>query len=407
MNVLIVGSGGREHALAWSVSQSPSLATLHAAPGNPGIASLSTCHPISATDPEALTALARDLSVDLVVIGPEAPLVAGVGDQLRAAGIAVFGPSAAAAKIEGSKAYAKDVMEAAGVATAEALETAEAPCVLKADGLAAGKGVFVCPTPRDVEEALPRVEALGSGIVIEELLVGQEASLFAICDGTQALPLAPAQDYKRLRGGDEGPNTGGMGSFSPTPVVPSELVPEIIATVHEPVLRELASRGSPFVGLLYAGLMVTETGVRVLEFNCRFGDPETQALVPRLDGDLLTALAAAASGDIQGIELGADPRKAALTVVLASRGYPDTPETSVPIGGVEQAEADGALVFHAGTAVREGQLVSAGGRVLGVTGVGTSVAHARQVAYAAVNRIDFPGVQFRCDLALTAPDTAA
>ena len=297
-------------------------------------------------------------------------------------------------------------MAAAGVATAETLETAEAPCVLKADGLAAGKGVFVCPTPRDVEEALPRVKALGSRIVIEQLLVGQEASLFTICDGTQALPLAPAQDYKRLREGDEGPNTGGMGSFSPTPVVPSELVPEIIATVHEPVLRELASRGSPFIGLLYAGLMVTETGVRVLEFNCRFGDPETQALVPRLDGDLLTALAAAASGDIQGIELGTDPRKAAVTVVLASRGYPDTPETNVPIGGVEQAEADGALVFHAGTAVRDGQLVSAGGRVLGVTGVGTSVAHARQVAYAAVNRIDFPGAQFRGDLALTAPDTA-
>ncbi len=402
MKVLIAGSGGREHALAWSMAQSPALAELHAAPGNPGIARLGTCHPISATDSEALTALARDLSIDLAVIGPEAPLVAGVGDELRAAGIAVFGPSASAAEIEGSKSFAKDLMTTAGVATARTLGAAQAPCVIKADGLAAGKGVFVCPTQRDVDAALPRVEALGGDVLIEELLEGPEASLFAICDGTRALPLAPAQDYKRLLEGDEGPNTGGMGSFSPTPVLPSELVPEIAAAVHEPVLRELAKRGSRFVGLLYAGLMLTESGVRVLEFNCRFGDPETQALLPRLDGDLLTALAAAASGDIRGVELGTDAKKAAVTVVLASGGYPDAPETNVPITGVENAETNEALVFHAGTAIRDGELVSAGGRVLGVTGVGANVGKAREVAYAAVDRIDFPGSQFRRDLALTA-----
>ena len=407
MKVLIVGSGGREHALAWSVAQSPVLSELHAAPGNPGIARLGNCHPISATDPGAMTALARDLSVDLVVIGPEAPLVAGVGDALRAAGVAVFGPSAAAATIEGSKTFAKAIMATTGVAAARTLGAAEAPCVIKADGLAAGKGVFVCPTQRDVEAALPRVEALGGNVLIEELLEGPEASLFAICDGIRALPLAPAQDYKRLLEGDEGPNTGGMGSFSPTPVVPPGLVSEIVSSVHEPVLRELASRGRPFVGLLYAGLMMTEAGPRVLEFNCRFGDPETQALLPRLDGDLLPALAAAASGDIRGVELGTDSKKAAVTVVLASGGYPDAPETNVPIRGVQDAEASGALVFHAGTAIREGQLVSAGGRVLGVAGVGSNIARARDAAYAAVDRIDFPGSQLRRDLALTPAHAAA
>ena len=401
MDVLIVGGGGREHALAWRLAQSPGLGELHAAPGNPGIARLGTCHAVAADDTGALVALSRRLAVDLVVIGPEAPLVAGLGDELRVAGVAAFGPSADAARIEGSKSFAKDVLRAAGVPTAEELAAPKAPCVVKADGLAAGKGVFVCETEAELAEALPRAEALGSRVVIEELLEGREVSLFALCDGERALMLAPAQDFKRLLDDDRGPNTGGMGSYSPVPWLEAGEAEALTEHVHLPVLRELAARGSPFHGLLYAGLMLTEEGPRVLEFNCRFGDPETQAILPRLEGDLLGALAAVAQGSLAGVELAAGP-ESAVTVVLAAAGYPDAPESGAPIVGLDEAEAAGGLVFHAGTAVRSGELVATGGRVLAVTALGESVGEARERAYRAVEQIELPGVQYRQDIALAA-----
>jgi phosphoribosylamine---glycine ligase len=401
VDVLIVGGGGREHALAWKIAQSPRLGELHAAPGNPGIATLGTCHGVPADDTEALVVLARRLAADPVVIGPEAPLVAGLADELRDAGVAVFGPGAAAARIEGSKSFAKDVLRAAGVPTALELDEPRPPCVVKADGLAAGKGVFVCETDADVAEALPRAHALGEHVVVEELLEGREVSLFALCDGEQALTLAPAQDFKRLLDDDLGPNTGGMGSYSPVPWLDAGEAEALAEAVHVPVLRELARRGSPFQGLLYAGLMLTEDGPRVLEFNCRFGDPEAQAILPRLEGDLLEALAAVAAGSLAGVELAAGT-ETAVTVVLAAAGYPDAPETGIPIEGLVEAEAEGVLVFHAGTALRAGSLVTAGGRVLDVTALGESVADAREHAYRAVDRIELPGVQYRHDIALGA-----
>ena len=398
MRVLIVGSGGREHALAWKLAQSDELDELHAAPGNPGIAAFGRCHPVRADDGEGLLDLCTQLGVDLVVIGPEAPLVAGVGDELRHAGFAVFGPSAAAARIEGSKAFAKEVMLAAGVPTAARLDEPRAPCVVKADGLAAGKGVWVCRTQAEADAAWPRARAHGDRVVVEELLEGEEVSVFAIADGSRAVPLPPAQDFKRLRDHDEGPNTGGMGSYSPVPTLSADDTREIVEAIHRPVLAELARRRTPFIGLLYAGLMLTEDGPRVLEFNCRFGDPETQAILPRLDNDLLGALASAAAGTLEGVTLAA-PRDAAATVVLASAGYPEAADSGVAIQGVDEAEAAGALVFHAGTALRGGTLVSAGGRVLNVTGVGPSLAEARERAYRAVHVIRFPGAQIRSDIA--------
>jgi phosphoribosylamine--glycine ligase len=399
VKVLVVGSGGREHALAWKLASSPELEELHAAPGNPGIARLGRCHPIRVDDVEGLLGLSRQHAIDLIVIGPEAPLVAGVADHLRRAGVAVFGPRAEAARIEGSKAFAKEVMRSAGVPTAAELTEPRAPCVVKADGLAAGKGVFVCRTQAEADEGWRRASALGGDVVIEELLEGEEVSLFGITDGADVLPLAPAQDFKRLRDGDEGPNTGGMGSYSPVPFLDPEQVDELVERVHRPVIEELASRGTPFVGLLYAGLMLTDEGPRILEFNCRFGDPETQAIVPRLEGDFLGTLAGAAAGTLDGAELSAGSQ-AAVTVVVAAEGYPDKPLAGAPIAGVEEAEAAGALVFHAGTALRDGSLVSAGGRVLNVTGLGGSIQEARDRAYEALEHIDLPGAQFRTDIAM-------
>jgi len=406
VNVLVVGSGGREHALAWKLAQSPRLGELHAAPGNPGIAELGLCHPVRAGDAEGLLGLCRSQRIDLVVIGPEAPLVAGIGDRLRRAGVAVFGPSAAAARIEGSKSFAKDVMRAAGVPTAAELDAPRAPCVVKADGLAAGKGVFVCRTQAEVDAALPRAKAFGAEVVVEELLEGEEVSVFALTDGAGALALPPAQDAKRLLDGDGGPNTGGMGSYSPVPLLEADDVEEIVEAVHRPVIEELARRGAPFVGLLYAGLMLTEDGPRVLEFNCRFGDPETQAILPRLEGDLLAALEGSASGSLEVASLRAEVQ-AAVTVVLASPGYPEAAEPGIEIRGIEAARAAGALVFHAGTALRDGRLVSAGGRVLNVTALGTTCAEARERAYGAVALIDFPEALYRRDIALKAVHVAS
>ena len=393
MRVLVVGAGGREHALAWSLSRSGSLTELHAAPGNPGIAALAYCHPVRADDHSALVSLARELRIDLVVVGPEAPLVAGLADELRHRGIAVFGPSAAAARIEGSKSFAKEVMEAAGVPTARTLAVAGPPCVVKIDGLAAGKGVWVCRTRAELDEALPAAEALGQPFHVEELLEGPELSVFAVCSGEDAVAFPPARDYKRIRDGDKGPNTGGMGSFSPLSDVPDGAADEILELVHLPVLRELARRGSPFQGLLYAGLMRTDDGLRVIEFNCRFGDPETQSLLPRLESDLVPLLA----GDLSQAPRVAD--RAAVTVVLAGAGYPERSDRGTAIEGIGDAEAAGALVLHAGTALHDGRLVTNGGRVLNVVGVGATVGEARTAAYEAASRIDFAGMQFRKDIA--------
>jgi phosphoribosylamine---glycine ligase len=400
----LIGSGGREHALAWKLRQSPRLGELHAAPGNPGIAGLGECHPVRAEDGEGLLDLARTLDADLVVVGPEAPLVSGVADELRHAGVRVFGPGREAARIEGSKTFAKDVMRAAGVPTAENLAVARPPCVVKVDGLAAGKGVFVCPDQASLDEALGSVARLGQPLVIEELLEGEEVSLFALADGRSAVGLAPARDYKRIGDGDTGPNTGGMGAYSPVAGISASDAEELVELVHRPVLAELAARGRPFVGLLYAGLMLTEAGPKVLEFNCRFGDPETQAILPRIDGDLLEALEAAAVGDLGGTTISTTD-DAAVTVVLASRDYPDRGESGTPVEGADDATAH-ALVFHAGTAVHGGRLVTNGGRVLNVTAQGPTLDAARETAYAACASISFDGMQYRRDIAARTADVA-
>jgi phosphoribosylamine---glycine ligase len=397
VNVVVVGSGAREHALAWRIAQSDSLTELHAAPGNPGISELGRCHPVRADDADGLLSLALTLEADLVVIGPEGPLVAGIADGLRQNGIAVFGPSAAAARIEGSKAFAKDVLRAAGVPAAETLSVARAPCVVKADGLAAGKGVFVCRTPAEVDAALRDVTAFGGDFVIEELLEGDEVSLFALSDGVHLVPLGGAQDFKRIGDGDEGPNTGGMGAYSPVqlPVDAAELVER----VHRPVIDELARRGSAFVGCLFAGLMLTPDGPKVLEFNARFGDPETQVLMPRVEGDLLELLTAAALGDLSGTSVSMN-EDAAVTVVLAGPEYPERSDYSgARIDGLEAARAAGATIFHGGTAVRDGSLITNGGRILSVTATAPSVSAARERAYNAVELISFDGARFRTDIA--------
>ncbi len=400
MKVLVVGSGAREHALAWRLAQSPHLTELHAAPGNPGIASLGRCHPVRAEDAEGLLGLAVTLSTDLVVIGPEGPLVAGVADALRQSGITVFGPSAAAARIEGSKTFAKDVLRAAGVPMAAALSVARVPCVVKADGLASGKGVFVCQTEPELIDALHAVQSFGGDVVIEELLEGDEVSLFALSDGLRAVPLGAAQDFKRIGDGDVGPNTGGMGAYSPVPWLDDAA--GLVERIHQPVIDELARRGAPFVGCLFAGLMLTSDGPSVLEFNARFGDPETQVLMPRLTGDLLEALAAAAHGDLAGISLGTTG-EAAVTVILAAPDYPDRSDyAGIAIEGLDSAEAAGALVFHSGTAARDGRVVTNGGRILSVTGTGPTLAQARDRAYASVDLVSFEGVQFRRDIAAVA-----
>jgi len=399
VRVLLVGSGGREHALAWRLTSSPSLDGLHAAPGSPGISALATCHPVAADDADGLLGLARSFAIDLVVVGPEAPLVAGVADVLRHSGILVFGPSAAAARIEGSKRFAKEVMAAAGVPTAALLTEPRAPCVLKADGLAAGKGVIVCRTDEELRAGLAVAEGFEGDVLVEELLDGPEVSVFALCDGVDALGLAPARDFKRAYDGDTGPNTGGMGSFAPVAEIDDETLSRIVDETVRPVLAELATRGSPFVGTLFVGLMLTPDGPRVLEYNCRFGDPETQSVLPLVEGDFLAALAASAAGSLRGITLGrADG--AAVTVVVAGGEYPANSDRGTPIAGIDEAEASGALVFHAGTALNDGRLVTNGGRLLGVTATGPTLGEARARAYAAADLIRIPGARRREDIAL-------
>ncbi|MGW4896267.1 phosphoribosylamine--glycine ligase [Kitasatospora sp. NPDC004240] len=412
MKVLVIGGGAREHALCRSLSQDPAVTELHCAPGNAGIAQVATVHPVDQLDGAQVTALARRLEAGLVVVGPEAPLVAGVADAVRAAGIPVFGPSGEAAQLEGSKAFAKDVMAGAGVPTArsyvcvtaeeaaEALDAFGAPYVVKDDGLAAGKGVVVTS---DREAALAHAASC-ERVVIEEYLDGPEVSLFAITDGTTVLPLVPAQDFKRALDGDEGPNTGGMGAYSPLPWAPAGLVQEVLETVLQPTVDELRRRGTPFSGLLYAGLALTSRGTRVIEFNARFGDPETQVVLARLRTPLAGVLLASATGTLDQLEPLRWDEGAAVTVVIASEGYPAAPRTGDPIEGLAEAEESGtAYVLHAGTRTDEdGRVLSAGGRVLSVTATGGDLAEARTRAYDAIGRISLKGGQHRTDIAAKA-----
>jgi phosphoribosylamine--glycine ligase len=415
LRVLVVGAGGREHALVSVISASPLCLEVHAAPGNPGIALVGKCHPVKVDDIAGQVALARSLAVDLVVVGPEVPLVLGLADELRAAGIRVFGPSAAAAHVEGSKAFTKELLEAAGVDTAtaftvttldeahDAIAKLGGRCVVKADGLAAGKGVVICDDAAEAEQAAQELlgGALGEAgttLVIEERMEGPELSVLALCHGEAAVPLPSARDYKRIGEGGTGPNTGGMGAISPAPGVSDEEAQQIVETVHKPILRELVRRGIPFSGCLYAGLMLTATGPRVLEFNVRFGDPETEAVLPRLGEDLLPFLMACADGTLQDGRLRTIPG-AAVAVVLASRGYPASSESGTPINGVSEAGSQrDVAVFHAGTAIVDGRLVTAGGRVLAVTARGADGAAAQAAAYAAAAKIAFDGMQLRRDI---------
>jgi phosphoribosylamine--glycine ligase len=412
VRVLVLGSGGREHALVRALAADAGVTALHAAPGNPGIGDIAELHEVAVTDPASVTALARRLGADLVVIGPEAPLVAGVADALRAAGISCFGPGRDAAMIEGSKSFAKQVMLAAGVPTAAArtcrdeaaaaaaLDAFGAPYVVKADGLAAGKGVVVT---QDRDAALAHARDCGT-VVIEEFLDGPEVSVFAVTDGTTAVPLLPAQDFKRASDGDAGPNTGGMGAYAPLPWAPAGLTDEVLATVVAPALAELRGRGTPYSGLLYTGLSLTPQGPRVVEFNARFGDPETQVVLDRLATPLGGLLSAAAHGDLAAAgELQWTPG-AAVTVVIAAAGYPGTPASGAEISGLaEAASQPGAYVLQAGTAMDgSGRLVSSGGRVLDVVGTGATVAQARGAAYAAASMIRMNGAWYRRDIAANA-----
>jgi phosphoribosylamine--glycine ligase len=407
MKILLVGSGGREHALGVGLQADPACTELYVAPGNPGIAQFAQCHPLLVTDNAAIVALAKKLHVDLVVVGPEVPLVNGVADELRAANIAVFGPSKAAAQLEGSKHFAKEVMRDAGVPTAHsftctskeeieiALDAFDAPYVVKDDGLAAGKGVVVTSNR---QEALDHALAC-KRVVIEEFLDGPEVSLFGISDGTTIIPMQPAQDFKRALDGDAGPNTGGMGAYSPLPWAPSDIIEDTHTRVLAPMIAEMAARGTPFVGLLYAGLALTDHGTRVIEFNARFGDPETQVLIPRLKTPLATLLYNAATGNLSGTTLEWSD-ESAVTVVLAAQGYPAAPQSGGVISGF--SSINNVSIFHAGTSKKDEALVSSGGRVLTVTGVGEDLTEARNLAYRAISQISLAGSFYRTDIALNA-----
>jgi phosphoribosylamine---glycine ligase len=407
MKILLVGSGGREHALGAGLQADPACTELHVAPGNPGIAQIAQCHPLVITDNQAILELAQRLNIDLVVIGPEVPLVNGVADILRATNIAVFGPSKAAAQLEGSKNFAKEVMRDAGVPTAHsftcstqeeieiALDAFDAPYVVKDDGLAAGKGVVVT---NDRQEALAHALAC-KRVVIEEYLNGPEVSLFGISDGTTIVPMQPAQDFKRAFDGDEGPNTGGMGAYSPLPWAPSDIIEDTYKQVLAPMIAEMSARGTPFVGLLYAGLALTDHGTRVIEFNARFGDPETQVLIPLLKTPLATLLYNAATGNLKETTLDwkAD---SAVTVVLAAEGYPAAPKSGGVITGFSAIE--NVQIFHAGTSHSDQGVVASGGRVLTVTGIGEDLTEARNLAYRAISQISLSGSFYRTDIALNA-----
>ena len=425
MRILILGGGGREHAIVKALARSPQAPELFCAPGNPGIAADATCLPdVDPGDVAAVVAAAQEHGIDLVAVGPEVPLVAGVVDALNEAGIKAFGPVKEAARLEGSKTYAKQAMKDAGIPTADyallrnrdealaELENASFPTVLKADGLAAGKGVLICGTQADAREAVEiffTEQRFGeTEVVLEEFLDGEELSLLAICDGENVVPLAPAQDYKRIFDGDEGPNTGGMGCYSPVPGFDRDRTEEITESVHRPVVDLMRRRGTPFAGVLYAGLMITEAGPKVLEFNCRFGDPETQAVLPRLRSSLVDLCRGAREpGGLAGVAAEFDERWA-VTVVLASKGYPESSSKGDVITGLDEAaRVPDVEVLHAGTARRGGDIVTAGGRVLNVTALGASPAEARDRAYEAANMISFDGKQMRTDIAERAASSVA
>ena len=405
---MLIGSGGREHALAAALNRDTTLEELHVAPGNPGIAEIALCHEINTDDNGAVVALAEKLGIDLVVVGPEKPLVNGLADALSKAKIACFGPSKAAARLEGSKDFAKQVMRDAGVPTAKsftctsrdeiekALDTFGAPYVVKHDGLAAGKGVVVTGDRNEaIEHALQSTQ-----VVIEEFLDGPEVSLFGISDGKTVIAMQPAQDFKRAFDGDLGPNTGGMGAYSPLPWAPDEIMAEVLTQVLNPTVKEMAARGTPFVGLLYAGLALTARGTRVIEFNARFGDPETQVLLPRLKTPLAQLLFAAATSKLENFQELEWSDQSAVTVVLASEGYPSQLKSGEIITGIQTNS--NSSVFHAGTQLRDGVLRSSGGRVLSVTGLGSDLTQARDAAYRTISRISLPGSHYRRDIALNA-----
>jgi phosphoribosylamine---glycine ligase len=415
MKVLLVGGGGREHALAWKLAQSRILSRLIAAPGNPGIAALATCVSVKDSALEDVVPLAQREQVDLIIVGPELPLALGLADRLREEGFAVFGPSAAAARLESSKAFAKEFMARHGIPTARFRLFTEtvaaraycreegAPVVVKADGLAGGKGALVCKTMEEADRAVAacldhrKFGGAGSTIVVEEFMEGEEASFFVLCDGTSIVPVGAAQDHKRVFDHDQGPNTGGMGAYSPTPVLDATMQERVMAEIVRPTIQAMSKEGTPYQGVLYVGLMIERHGPRVVEFNCRFGDPECQAILPRLDQDLLPLLLAGAKGE--GLPSALKWRtEASVCVVLASGGYPDAYETGHPITGVDEAARPGVTIFHAGTAMRDGVLVTAGGRVLGVQALGADIPEATSRAYAAVARISFAGVHARKDI---------
>jgi len=420
MKILVIGSGGREHALVWKIRQSPHVSKVYCAPGNGGIAGLAECVALKADDIPGLLAFALDQGIDLTVVGPEAPLVNGIVDVFERAGRKVFGPSKAAAQLEGSKVFAKDFMARYFVPTAryavfEHLEAAKAaisgftlPVVVKADGLAAGKGVVICQTRKEAEVALKAIMAdrifkdAGAKVVIEEFLVGEEASILAVCDGKHYQLLDSSQDHKRIFDNDKGPNTGGMGAYSPAPVITPELWKVITEKVIDPVVRGMGQDGTPFKGVLYAGIMVTKDGPQVLEFNVRFGDPETQAVLPRLKSDIVELMLAAIEGHLQNLKLEWDQR-VCVSVVMAAGGYPGEYKTGKVIRGLDQVPA-GAIVFHAGTKKENDQIVTSGGRVLGVTALGNGIAEAIKNVYQAVEKITFEGCQFRRDIGKKALD---
>ncbi|HIJ64424.1 MAG TPA: phosphoribosylamine--glycine ligase [Candidatus Hydrogenedentes bacterium] len=420
MNVLLVGSGGREHALAWKIAQSPLLDKLYCAPGNPGMAALAECADIAATEFHKLIAFAKDRAVELTVVGPEDPLAKGIADCFAEAGLVVFGPKAAAAQLEASKAFAKQMMVRYGIPTGAYEEFTDAdaamayvrakgaPIVIKADGLAAGKGVTVA---HDVDTALDAIRVAmldkafgdaGGKVVVEECLIGEEASILAFTDGATVLPMAPSQDHKPIFDGDRGPNTGGMGAYSPAPVVTPEMFEEVQRTILQPCVDGMAKEGKPYAGVLYAGLMITESGPQVIEFNCRFGDPETQVVLPRMKSDILPVMMACCNGTLDQVEIEWDDR-ACVTVVMASGGYPREYEKGKPITGIEAAEQDADVtVFHAGTRLDGSALLTNGGRVLGVTALGPDIESTVEKAYAAVEKIHFECAHYRTDIGLKA-----
>lgn len=406
MNILLVGSGGREHALSWQLAQSPTCRKLYAAPGNPGIEAHAECVDIAVEDLDGLIAFCTAHHIEFVVVGPEAPLVAGLADRLRAIDIAVFGPGAAAAQLEGSKGFTKDLCARASIPTAayarcssaaeahKALKDFSIPVVIKADGLAAGKGVIIAETLAEAEAAIADMfdgvfGGAGAEVVIEEFMTGEEASFFALSDGTDVIPFGSAQDHKRVGDGDTGPNTGGMGAYSPAPVLTAALEAQVMDTIIRPTVATLAAEGTPYIGVLFAGLMLTSEGPKLIEYNARFGDPECQVLMMRYTGDLAALLYAAATGAIARATSPAFASDYALTVVMAANGYPVRPEKGGAIHGIADAEAGGGRVFHAGTARSGDAIVAAGGRVLNVTATGRTVTEAQARAYAAVDRLDF------------------